>query len=241
MYLKSDEPMNDAVAFNWGAEASSGQFLAFMESGSVWRKEKLRAQAEYLTSSENNDVWIYTVAAEQTESGKRIPSQELPLYKTAGYIFPDLIMEEQIDISTVMMRRDVYLEMGGMNEELPVLAAYEFLLRLALLYPVSYFNLVLTLTPPRLNSDEVVIPVQALLLEEFSQELSRLGLKQEKLEKVIAYAEEKEKIPLFREYADILTEDTEYREYLQDFLERTDFEGKKPESVAQCVDGESEG
>lgn len=240
LYLKNDLPISTAAAFNWGVQASSGQLLAFMESGTTWHPEMLKVQASKLSSTDNDIGWVYTSARIQGGADRQIPAADLPSYKKSGGIFPDLIMDTQVDINTVMMKREAFFEAGGMNEDLPAMVEYEFLLRIALIYPAAHLNRVMVVVTETAVPDELAVPVQALLLEEFSEELKRLGLKKEKLDQVIALAEEKRQVPLFREYAEILMEDSEYREYLRDFWERTDYEGKAPEPTAECVDSESE-
>ena len=239
IYLKGDASINRGAAYNWGMEASAGQLLAFLESGATWHPEKLKLQAGHL--SEKEDIyWIYAVAQDRGRSGRQIPAANLPLYKKVGNIFPDLIMDEQININTVVMKRESYLAVGGMNEDLPVMAEYEFLLRLSLMYPAPFLNHVMAVVPVKEIPSELAVPVQAMFLEEFSQKLSRFGLKQEKLEQVLSYAEKNDQTALMREYAVILSEEEEYREYLKDFMERTDFEERKPQPSTECVNGEWE-
>lgn len=239
IYLKGDASVNRGAAYNRGVEASSGQFLAFMESGATWHPQKLKLQAEHL-SKEEDIFWIYAAAQDRDRPDRQIPAADLPLYKKVGNIFPDLIMDEQININTAAMKREVYLAVGGMNEDLPVMAEYEFLLRISLAYPAPFLDHVMAVVPMKESPCELTVPVQAMLLEEFSQKLSRLGLKQEKLEQVLSYAEKNDQTALMREYAVILSEEEEYRGYLEDFLERTDYEGRRPQPSAECVDGEGE-
>ena len=238
IYLKGDASMNRGAAYNRGVVASSGQFLAFLEGGATWHPQKLKIQAGHL--SEEDISWVYAIARDRNRPDRQIPAADLPSYKKVGNIFPDLIMDEQIDINTVAMKRENYLAVGGMNEDLPVMAEYEFLLRISLTYPVPFLDHVMAVVPMKDNPCELAVPVQAMLLEEFSQKLSRLGLKQEKLEQVLAYAEKNDQTALMREYAVILSEEEEYRGYLEDFLERTDYEGRRPQPSAECVDGEWE-
>lgn len=188
IYLKGHASMNRGAAYNRGMEASSGQLLAFLESGAIWHPEKLKLQAGHLFEKEDL-YWIYAAAQDRGRSGRQIPAADLPLYKKVGNIFPDLIMDEQININTVVMKRESYLAVGGMNEDLPVMAEYEFLLRLSLMYPAPFLNHVMAVVPVKEIPSELAVPVQAMFLEEFSQKLSRFGLKQEKLEQVLSYAE----------------------------------------------------
>lgn len=237
IYLKSDSLISEGAAVNRAVEASTGEYLAFVDGGASWHKDKLKQQLSYLEALKGKVVWAYHTA-EERGSGSCIPASDILHYQKAGYIFPDLIRNHRlINKNTVMIERETYFNLGGMNEELPIWADYEFFLRVARNEQVFFSERALAVVKPVAYAGNLVIAIQALFLEEFSEELDRLGLKEEKMEQVMEFAEEKGQFLLFEEYAESLTSDNTYARCLENYLNKRKGSVRKPEWKKQCVDG----
>lgn len=237
LYQQSGPAVMEGAAYNCAVEAAEGKYLAFLESGAVWRKDKLERQLSDLELSGSQAVWAYH-AAEEKGGKESIPAASVPLYQKAGHIFPDLIRSNRlIEISTLLMERDIYYELGGMDEELPIWASYELMLRTAERYPVFYSERILASVMPKAYPANLVVAMQTLLLEQFAAPLEQYGLKEEKMEQVMAEAEEKGLFALFCDYAKGLQEDAAYAACLEQYQSRRKGSVPKPEWTKRHIEG----
>jgi len=122
---------------NRGASAARGEYLAFLDSDDLWLRGKLSAQLNLFRANPEADL-VHT--REIWQRGRKIVSQKRMHHKQSGFIFPDALEKCIIGPSTVMIRREKYLVLGGFREDLEIAEDYEFWLRWTAILPVLYIN-----------------------------------------------------------------------------------------------------
>jgi len=127
---------------NAGARLAKGEYLAFLDSDDLWKPEKLARQIEFF--KENPEIRICHTR-EIWQRGEKIVSQAGQRQRRSGEIFADALEKCIIGPSTVMMRRELFEELGGFREELEIAEDYELWLRLTAKYPVGYLDEPLTI------------------------------------------------------------------------------------------------
>lgn len=216
IYLRADEQLSINEALNGALNHATGEYIAFAESGVVWNDNKLTKQLEMLMQQEECG-WSYCIS--KMNDTYWVPPKFWPDYKKQKNVFPDLIMDVCININSVLVRKSCLNVIGFLDEALPELYDYEFLLRLALVYPAAYVDEVLVETKSRDMDAENVLITQCYILSEFASALEELGLKEEKFSKVLEFAEKYRLISLFTKYAEILREDISYQKYIDAYFQ----------------------
>jgi glycosyltransferase involved in cell wall biosynthesis len=122
---------------NAGARLATGDFLAFLDSDDLWKPEKLARQIAFF--EEHPDMMICHTR-EIWQRGEKIVSQAGQKHRRSGYIFADALKKCIIGPSTVMMRRELFEELGGFREDLEIAEDYELWLRITAKYPVGYID-----------------------------------------------------------------------------------------------------
>lgn len=110
-------------ARNRGVGKSRGEYLYFLDSDDEWKPGKLAEQIQFhklhpsIRISQTEEDWI--------RNGKFINPQSKHK-KLSGDIFRESLMQCMITPSSVCMEKSLYLELGGMDEDLPACEDYDF-------------------------------------------------------------------------------------------------------------------
>ncbi len=104
-YLKNEANLGAAETRNKGVKAAKGEYIAFLDADDIWQKGKLKAQLELIES------WGAVLCATARElmtpdgvlTGRVIPVKTEITYK-------DLLKQNSINCSSVVIKRDVALE-----------------------------------------------------------------------------------------------------------------------------------
>lgn len=123
-----------SVARNKGVAASTGEWIAFLDSDDEWMPAKLEKQLD-LASRERvplvhgEEIWI--------RNGRRVnPKKKHRKY--GGDIFERCLKLCLISPSAVLIRRDVFEETGGFDEDFPVCEDYDLWLKITSLHRVGF-------------------------------------------------------------------------------------------------------
>jgi glycosyltransferase involved in cell wall biosynthesis len=115
--ILSQKNLGVSAARNYGAKKSSSPWISFLDSDDEWLPEKLQVQVEFLKQNPGirfvhaEEIWI--------RNGVRV-NPKLKHNKQSDNIFQRSLEFCLISPSTVLLKRDLFLEHGGFNEEFPV-------------------------------------------------------------------------------------------------------------------------
>jgi glycosyltransferase involved in cell wall biosynthesis len=142
-----DQPnAGTAAARNTGVAASSGKYLAWLDSDDSWLPQKISAQVEAAERHPEAAV-VYTLCQQFDENGEPPPPAgpiAIPVETVQKDILNMLIVESQVMPSSCLIRRDNYLSVGGYDPEYRFSEDWELDFRLALRYQYVSINAPLT-------------------------------------------------------------------------------------------------
>ena len=123
-----------ASARNFGAHASRGKWLAFLDSDDVWLPDKLLKQRQFFSErpkcviSQCREIWF--------RHGRRVnPAKHLMMQ--SGDIFLKSLQMCAISPSSVMLLKECFEEFNGFDEHLPVCEDYDLWLRITARHSVG--------------------------------------------------------------------------------------------------------
>ena len=131
--------MNSGVssARNKGIKFARGDWIALLDSDDEWLPSKLKDQANEIELNpaakflHTNEIWI--------RNGVRV-NQMKKHKKYGGYIFEKCLDMCRISPSSVLIKKDIFDEIGMFDETLKVCEYYDLWLRLASKYPVHFLD-----------------------------------------------------------------------------------------------------
>ncbi len=115
-----------AAARNLGVAASSGEFVAFLDSDDLWLPDKLLMQVAFFAA--HPDAEICQTAETWIRNGVRV-NPCAHHRKPSGDIFAPSLRLCLVSPSAVMLRRSLFERVGGFDESLPACEDYDLWLR----------------------------------------------------------------------------------------------------------------
>jgi len=135
--LINEKNQGVSLARNRGIKASSGDWIAFLDSDDRWHPDKLSAQKSFhesnpdLLISQCDEVWI--------RKGIRVN----PMTKHAkkgGWIFQACLPRCIVSPSAVIIHKDIFRQIGLFDPQLPACEDYDLWLRIAPQFEIGYLD-----------------------------------------------------------------------------------------------------
>ena len=119
------------VEVNLGVRQAQGRYVAFQDSDDEWHTDKLEKQMPLLLDTVRGYDLVYCEFTRYygEERHDLIPSKNIPLSCKQGKMLAVLLLQPMISTQTIVVKRDVFLQVGGFDEHLKTFEDYEFTLR----------------------------------------------------------------------------------------------------------------
>ena len=149
-FISTGHNRGNTTAFNMGWRASHGDFIIDFATDDVLLPERVAQQVEAFGKLEEAYGVMYTDAEYITDEGthlkyhyKRKPDGSLAAYAPSGDVFADLLGKYIICPPTMMVRRQVFEELGGYDETLAY-EDFDFWVRSSRTYKYFYLDKITT-------------------------------------------------------------------------------------------------
>ena len=177
-----------AATRNQGIKAAKGKYISFLDSDDLWNKEKLKIQVNYFETNENQFGLVHTAYKEFDKKSEYYPKplKQLAGLKIEGEIYEDLLVHDFIATLTVMVRKDVFKDIGYFDVTLSGPEDWDLWIRISRIFNIGYIDIPLAmyrLNPSGLSKNIFKFEDQLwkvmekhLLQSNLSSQKKRLGL-----------------------------------------------------------------
>lgn len=129
------ENQGQSHARNLALKQATGDFIAFLDSDDVWARDKLEKQLAVFRANSEVDI-VHGDEAIINEQGSVVSLQNMRRY--SGRITRYLLADNSVSITTALVRRRCFDEMGGFDTSVGVADDYELWLRFSARYCYQY-------------------------------------------------------------------------------------------------------
>lgn len=133
-YIRHPENKGVSFARNTGVQESTSPWIAFLDSDDEWLPQKLEKQMAYASAHpameihQTRELWI--------RNGVRVNPPKTH-EKSGGDLFAASLKRCMITPSSVMLKRELFLQTGGFNESLTACEDYDLWLRITCRHEVG--------------------------------------------------------------------------------------------------------
>lgn len=225
-YIMNDKNIGPGAARNVGVMHAKGEYVAFHDSDDVWMPDKLEKQMKLMKQTDDNVGFVYSSFCGEAQDGSIgvWPPENWENSKKEGDIFSWLLLQPMVGAITIVMKKEIFLTVGGFNEELRALEDYEFSLRVAQRYNILFieealarvYNSADSVGKSALNS----MYAQCYIAKKYLKEYEKYGLKKEKYLRML---DEAKKYGIVGEFLKAILynmQDEDYIQYVKETLEK---------------------
>lgn len=134
-----------AVSRNQAAQAARGRYIAFIDSDDIWYPDKIQRQVAYMEAHPEAAL-CHTYCRVINDQSEPLGVRHQGSIPPTGAYFRALLDHCWITISSAMVRRDIFEEVGWFNETGLFAHCgddYEFFLRVAARHPIAFLDEIL--------------------------------------------------------------------------------------------------
>lgn len=124
--ILESHPPGPAAARNTGARRATCPYIAFLDSDDTWYPEKLERQWDYLSRRPHLQACHSRETWQKDEKELQVPHRLEP---STGRPLAESLQICLVSASSILMRRSVFLDMGGFDERFASCEDYEFWIR----------------------------------------------------------------------------------------------------------------
>jgi glycosyltransferase involved in cell wall biosynthesis len=135
-YLKQQN-YGVSMARNVGVDKANGEWIAFLDSDDEWLPNKLLDQITFI---QNNTTYKIIYGQEVWIRNGRKVNQSKHHQKSGGWIFDKCVQQCIIAPSSVLLKKEIFDEMGGFDNDFTVCEDYDLWLKISSLYEVGYIS-----------------------------------------------------------------------------------------------------
>lgn len=148
-------------ARNAGIKAAQGKYIAFLDSDDLWLPDILKSQVEYLEIHPN--IPLVYVDQHIDLKGKRIDLTRFTLKKhthehMSKFDLPGFAQSPPIHISSIMVRKSIFYELGFFNEDLKIHEDTDMWNRISEKYELGYIEKPLAVFRWEVDPDHLLKP-----------------------------------------------------------------------------------
>lgn len=224
VYIRNDRNIGVSASRNVGVSHANGEYIAFHDSDDEWYLDKLEKQMERFVRCGENVGAVYSLFYTNGTGSEIYPPSDVEMTYKTGSVFHTLLINSLIGMITLLMRKSVFIEIGGFNEQLNSLVDYELTLRIAKKYEIELVDEVLAVayksenSVNRRNGDKII--TQCYIMNLYREELALSGLKKQKFEMVYHEACTYQCEEFFCSCIKQLSKDQDYLSYVQEKWEK---------------------
>ncbi|EEB73891.1 glycosyltransferase family 2 protein [Thermococcus sp. AM4] len=136
-YIRHKRNLGANAARNTGIKKSRGEYIAFIDSDTIWKPQKLEIQIKIADNTKENFV-IYSRTIRKYTKKTVIVPEDVNQGKKEGQLLDKILVLNFIDMSSILVKKNMIKNSGLFDEKLPRLQDWDILIRLAEKYNFVY-------------------------------------------------------------------------------------------------------
>ena len=140
-YYKTPENHGAGAARNYGVKQARCEWIAFHDSDDEWLPGKLEKQVAYIEGYPEVGL-VYTAFTICVDSQEYIFPQQFSTgsKEYEGDLLRKLLIRNTVSTQTILMRKQIFEEMNGFDEDMNALEDWEFAIRVAIKYSIGFVS-----------------------------------------------------------------------------------------------------
>jgi len=179
-YIRHEKNRGGSAARNTGIRAARGEYIAFLDDDDYWLPTKVEKQISLFEQAPADVGMVYSGFALVNPSCSRIYGLHKP--RCRGRLSAKEIFSWITTTSTMMVRKDFLIQIGGFDERLSVFEDPDLRIRLAQICRFDYIDEVQVLYGPQGNPcPEVVSKASTHFLDKHKHLINELSPEQKRI------------------------------------------------------------